>query len=240
VKTIQLDKPDQMPEELRSIVAEVAASGVRATSSEALLRNPKTRSIAVQLDAYVRRHRVLAFHCTKEHPVGHLAASGLRVLRGSAHLNDCVEALSPHLSSEQVDRLRRAFERFHDRSLAAREGKLWFCLDRRAVLDRGTEDFFRYFGGESLYRPLNDGAHEDIRRVLAIVGRPVVAECTLSPDELTVFPELAFGRTLLGFALKSGGGLADSLEGYVSVDVGRNQMVAVHEHSAWVRDNSHA
>jgi hypothetical protein len=62
-----------------------------------------------------------------------------------------------------------------------RNGRIWFCLSRSLVRSEGTEPFFQYFGGESVFMPLK--RHEAISRKLKGIGNPVVVEVSIAGED---------------------------------------------------------
>ena len=70
-----------------------------------------------------------------------------------------------------------------------RNGHIWACLSRSLVKTSGTETFFRFFGGESIFMPLIK--YSSIASKLESIGRPVVVEVALPGNVLKAEYEMS-------------------------------------------------
>ena len=108
-----------------------------------------------------------------------------------------------------------------------RDGRVWFCLAPNQVVDRGTDKFFRYFGGEAIYMPVT--CHASIARKLEAIGRPVVVEVSINPKELRAFGDFPFALNALSLFHRSKNPNAHihSSEGYLERNVLPDEVLRV-------------
>ena len=84
--------------------------------------------------------------------------------------------------------------------MRSREGKIWYCLTANAAISTGTRYFYRYFGGEIIYWPFKTKrkeGDEEILSVLERIGRPVIVEAFLMPNELQFFGDESLAESFL-------------------------------------------
>jgi len=206
------------------------------TSIESIVEEPLLIDIFADVEAYAADQGLAGYHCTKQSQTSPFSAIGLRTLNFQEHHAwfcnliyqhpDVDEALYQHIVA-QLTNWRKTYT-------GRREKKIWFCLTRTLVLNSGTTSFFKYFGGEAVYFAfLSD---ERVAPILKKIGEPVVVEVEICLDNLTVFQQWAFGRTLVShFAHAHNPKFCiDELEGYVSNDIAPSSVIAVHPHSQFV------
>lgn len=57
----------------------------------------------------------------------------------------------------------------------SREDQIWFVLNRSAIFDEsGCEEFFKYFGGECIYRAFQFSENTMVIDKLSVIGKPVI------------------------------------------------------------------
>ncbi|MDP9194027.1 MAG: hypothetical protein M3P06_20215 [Acidobacteriota bacterium] len=191
-----LDDPASIPLSVLRRLAGKRQFFERATYFSHLLEDREIRDAAEELDSLIAVSRVRGYHCSKELERGLIQSRGLRPLSINEHLDEFlafIRTTAPHITDEFV----RTYEswRVNDQ-MEGREGRIWFCLSRDFVINGGTEGFFRYYGGEALYWPFDEGS--SCLAFLESLGRPVVVEVVVPADAFTRSSQLPFARTLLG------------------------------------------
>lgn len=219
--------PKKITEDLKhhSVVALCRANGFM----DDIHRRREIVDILADAEGHARQVGLAVYHCTKQLRDRPFAATGLRVLDFATHHAECLEVLREHASEDHlfahIESVLADWKKDHT---GKREGMLWCCLTRRLALHPGTESFFRYFGGEAVYMPfLRD---ERVAPVLERIGEPVVVEAHVNANDLTVFRQQAFGRTLVSHFANSVNPefCIEELEGYVSSDIPPSRIVAVY------------
>ncbi len=127
---------------------------------------------------------IVGRHCTRLHDdeIAEISRTGMETLsldlltrRVSARVDagDLTAAQGAMLISENY---------VNDDDCGHRLGMLWFCLDVDLEKDQhGVEEFFRFWGGESLYhRHYED---EGVRSLLRSIGTPCIVEATLASED---------------------------------------------------------
>lgn len=150
---------------------------------EAVLENEEVRDIANDIESHLIQHRLRAYHCTKEPFSNFFRTRGLRPTNVKSHQAEFLEMFGDKFTSDELGRMRCAWQEYFERGgqRKMRDGFVWTCLSRSLVQSQGTDTFFRYFGGESIFMPLlNDAA---IASKLQLIGSPVVVEVSI-PGEL--------------------------------------------------------
>lgn len=68
---------------------------------------------------------------------------------------------------------------------------MWFCLNRSLFEeDSGCDDFFKYFGGESIYRvALGDQGLSNVKTVLEEIGEPLLVTALIPFNQLARFQQ---------------------------------------------------
>jgi hypothetical protein len=209
--------------------------------------NPDLIDVFTDVEEYAKSNGLRGFHCTKQLPGYPYTQTGLRVLDIEKHHAEFLKLITNHDSVDE--RLYRYIDekladfRADPNDVESRGKKLWFCLTRNLV-EIGTEDFFRYYGGEVIYMPFYAEFTEDDKRVLRILeelGEPVVVEANIAVSDLTVSRQYSFGRALVEHFAQSinRNFFVEGLEGRVTSDVKPTEIVAVHPYEAfkkkWLR-----
>jgi len=195
---------------------------------EALIESEPFRSIADELINFIRKHRILAYHCTKEPQPHFFAASGLRILDRGKHQADFLDRYQSLFTPTELNQIQSDWaEYFTGEQDGGRNGRLWFCLAPDQVADSGTESFFTYFGGEAIYMPL---IHRPaLATKLSAIGSPVVVETSIDPNELEAFSEVSLAINTMSLFHRRANPRAciHGSEGYVSCNVTPSEIVRV-------------
>jgi hypothetical protein len=201
----------------------------RARYFSHLLEDREIRDAAEELNSLIAISHVRGYHCTKELEPGLIQSRGIRPLSINEHLDEFlafVGTTAPHLTDNFV----RTYEswRVND-EMEGREGRIWFCLSRDFLSNGGTEGFFRYYGGEALYWPFDEGS--PCLAFLESLGRPVVVEVVVPADAFITSIELPFARTLLGHHARrlNSAFQVEPLEAPMNRSVMPTEVLCVHE-----------
>jgi hypothetical protein len=208
-----------------------------ADSMERLLELGEFRDLASEVEDYILRKRVRAYHCTKELEPGLFQKHGLRLLQMKEHIEEFLDTYETSLSPELYKRFRSAYDWWpRSGQLSAREGKIWFCMSPYLVKHSGTNPFFECYGGEALYWPLEKD--KECLDVLRELGRPVIVEVTVPSHEFTTYKKYPFARDILSHYAKrlNSEFRDDSLEAFLVRPVPPSEIVAVHEKDTfWIQ-----
>jgi len=163
---------------------------------ESLIESEPFFSIAEELEAFIRQHKVVGYHCTKEPQPEFFKTHGLRVLNRASHQAEFIERFGSHFSAEELTQIQESWSAyFEGQQDRCRNGLLWFCLAPDQVVGSGTERFFAYIGGEAVYVPITH--HTSIEKKLRAIGSPVVVEVAIDPKELHTFSHVPFAINTL-------------------------------------------
>ncbi|MBW8311262.1 MAG: hypothetical protein K0M64_04435 [Rhizobium sp.] len=144
---------------------------------------PEYDALVARLEALLRGHRLVGYHCTRLTPeeVERIRRDGLR-------------ALSPNFVRERLEALVDAGQMrpeqcrfFLDSPMLQahlanrhgnRTGMVWLCPNRSTLRDAaGVYRLFRSWGGEALYAGFEDEA--SVAGVLTQLGRPAIVQCAV-------------------------------------------------------------
>jgi hypothetical protein len=234
-----LDDPTTWPRHLTDQLNQPAVLEVlrRRRYAEELVDEPAVRPILAEVEQYAYSVPLAAYHCTKQLADRPYTVTGLRPLNFEQHHAELRDLLRsrPEVSPTLFRKIDAGLTDWRMRHTGRREKMLWFCVDRPLVLDRGTELFFKYFGGEAVY--FGFMSDPEVLSVLESVGEPVVVEARVSSEDLKVFQELALGRTLVSYFARSVNPrfYIDHREGYIPKAVPPADIVAVHPHKEFTR-----
>jgi hypothetical protein len=141
------------------------------------------KSLLQRLDTSLRKHRIVAYHCTRLLPeeIAEITSVGLRVLSRSLAQGRVKQAVAAgHLSRDDADRLTASetmARNLDDRS-GKRTGMICFCPNRSSLADAsGVYRLFRSWGGEVVYCGLEDDV--DMGPLLGALGMPCIVKCAL-------------------------------------------------------------
>ncbi len=81
-------------------------------------------------------------------------------------------------------------EYFRAGQVQSREGKVWSCLTRKLTTSRGTEWFFKAYGGEAIHMPLEEDSSALAK--LKTLGKPVVVEVALRGTQIRTYCDMAW------------------------------------------------
>lgn len=189
---LRLDSPDALPAEFVARLAGHQHLFRKHEFLDAVLENRSVRTIADDLNAYLRQRRIYGYHCTKEPSPGFFETRGLRSTDVHARQAEFLTMYGDRFTANEVAEMKAAWEDYFEghgqRSM--RDGLVWACLSRSLVKTSGTKTFFRFFGGESIFMPLMQ--HSLIVSKLEALGHPVVVEVALPGDVLNARHEMSF------------------------------------------------
>lgn len=154
---------------------------------ESVLEHSAVSAIAEDLENYLRQQRIIGYHCTKEPHEGFFAARGLRTTDVLAHQQEFLSMFGNRFTAEEIAEMESTWHSYfvEQRQRTYRDGLIWTCLSRSLVKTRGTETFFRFFGGEAIFMPLKES--DTLAEKLESIGTPVVVEVVLPGDSLTAY-----------------------------------------------------
>lgn len=121
----------------------------RHESMDHVADDPTLIDVFADIEKHAIEVGLAGYHCTKQLANRPYAETGLRILDFQTHHSEFRALLRDHESVdaelyEHIDKRLSYWQANHN---GKRERMLWFCLNRRLVLDSGTESFFRYYGG---------------------------------------------------------------------------------------------
>ncbi|MGD0280663.1 MAG: hypothetical protein ABSC11_15355 [Smithella sp.] len=206
---------------------------------ENLIESEPFCSIAEELNAFILKHKVVGYHCTKESEKGYFEKCGIRVLDRKNHQNKFLKKFSSQFSVEDLNLLKQAWESYFSIGQDyGRNGKIWFCLAPDQVISYGTKDFFTYFGGEAIYKPIKD--YSSITQILRNIGNPVIVKVAIDPNDLHTFSQVPFAINTLSLFHQRQNPKAyiHSREGYLMHDVTPNEIICVTPKDSFFSDSS--
>jgi len=183
---ICLDSLDSLPADLSNRLKNYRAAFQDTPCLEEVLRDANIRKIANELESHLKQQRILGYHCTREPFAGFYQERGLRLTDVRQHQTEFLDNFGDRFSATEIRQIEDAwfnyFEEEGQRHL--RENLIWACLTRPNAPHDGTETFFRYYGGEVIFKPLLN--MPKILDKLAKIGCPVIVEIELPADELHI------------------------------------------------------
>lgn len=188
---LSLDSPDALPTEFVARLISHQHLFLKHEFLDAVLENSSVRTIADDLNAYLKQRRIYGYHCTKEPSPGFFETRGLRLTDVQTHQAEFLAMFGDRFTANEVTEMKAAWEHYFEGAgqRKLRDGLVWACLSRSLVKTSGTETFFRFFGGESVFMPLKQ--HSSIATKLEAIGHPVVVEVALPGDVLKAGSEMS-------------------------------------------------
>ena len=225
---LALDRTDWWPAEIRARVESMRDALLETEYMESLIESEPFSSIADELEAFIRQHRVLGYHCTKEPHSGFFETHGLRVLDRESHQTEFLEKFGSRFLAEEVAQMQEDWNAyFKGQQDSCRNGRLWFCLAPDQVVGSGAERFFTYIGGEAVYVPIT--RHQSIEGKLRAIGNPVLVEASIVPEELHTFFRVPFAINTLSLfhQRQNREAFIHGCEGYLVRDVAPAEILRV-------------
>lgn len=181
---LRLESPDALPTEFVTRLSSHRHLFQQHEFLDTILENQSVRTIADDLEAYLKQQCIHAYHCTKEPSNGFFETRGLRPTDVRAHQAEFLAAFVDKFTADEVTEMKGAWENYFERhgQRGLRDGLVWACLSRSMVKSAGAKTFFRFFGGESIFMPLK--LHSSIASKLEVIGHPVVVEVALPGNVL--------------------------------------------------------
>jgi len=191
MQSITLESPTALPSEFISRLKEHRDLFQENRFLEAVLENRAVRTIADDLNVYLSKLRIHGYHCTKEPAQGFFESNGLRPTDVRTHQLEFLELFGEQFTANEIAEMKVAWEAYFevDGQRRLRDGLVWVCLSRSLVKSSGTETLFRYFGGESIFKPLLQ--KNSIATKLEEIGQPVIVEVSLPGDSVNARYEMA-------------------------------------------------
>lgn len=145
------------------------------------------------------------WHCTRltKSEIEHITKNGMQ-LPNLKMLEDRISRLQAE--GKIYDRIAKEIKNKNYADETSRKDKIWFCFfSPRLAHQSGLEKFFRYWGGEALYR-----AHQEdleTKNILMNIGQPCLIEVDVPISALgqrTCLAEKIIRRYLVNHGLKTG------------------------------------
>ena len=183
---------------------------------------------------------LIGYHCTKEKQAGFFLQHGLELTHAQRKIDSFLDEYGDRFGPDKLDEIKLKFKEWQnwEEQMTGREGKIWFCLTRRLVMNDGTERFFKYFGGEIIYWPFVERDHE-VESVLEQIGSPVVIELRLDTSQLEFFGDDNLAKAMLSYfgkMVNHSFNLHD-IEGYARCHLTPEQIVRVHPKGEFFNEN---
>jgi hypothetical protein len=231
--SIKVDDINTWP---KDILDALGSSGIRrhferAKSVEGVYNISDIRAIGSDLVKRCYESKLIGYHCTKEKHPGFFKEHGLELTDPERKVTAFLEEFGTQFSESKLGEVKRKFADWLDwaEQMMSRRGKIWFCLTRNAVMEPGTEMFFKYYGGEIIYWPFADRDTE-VEALLERIGSPVVIELALDPSQLQYFGDDNLASSMLSYYGVSVNPSfnAYNIEGYAEVPLPPESIVEVH------------
>jgi hypothetical protein len=128
-----------------------------------------------QLGELLRPHQILAWHCSRLLP--HERRAILEAGMSLPSIDGLMRRIDAAVSSGAfAPEIAGQFRLRHQAHSPTRAGRIWF-LFTRPHNDDGVEDFFRFWGGESLYAAIDRDT--ELGPILRSTGMPCVVEAAI-------------------------------------------------------------
>lgn len=188
---LQLESPDALPLEIFERLEEHKQLFQQNEYLESVIEHSVVSAIAEDLENHLRRQRIIGYHCTKEPHEGFFAARGLRTTDVLAHQQEFLSMFGNLFTLDELEEMKSIWHSYfvEQRQRSCRDGLIWTCLSRSLVKTRGTETFFRFFGGEAIFMPLKENSI--LAKKLESIGTPVIVEVALPGDSLTAYYQMS-------------------------------------------------
>lgn len=174
----------------------------------------------------LRKHSLIGYHCTKltVDEIKEIRTYGM-LLQNSASLKKRISCLkdSGLINADVAQDLMNR----NQADDSNRANMLWFCFFEPFLAGRsGIERFFRYWGGEALYK--SHEGHPVTRNALLNIGIPCVIKAKVSIASLTnsYYPDSAMIRAFLS---KRGHQLENEIEheGFSTSGIGPQDIIEI-------------
>ena len=190
-RPLRLDSPHALPIKFIARLAPYERLFRSHKFLDSVLENESVRTIADDLNVYLKQRRIYGYHCTREPWPTYFETHGLRLADVGAHQAEFLAIFGDRFTETEITQMKAAWEDYFEghRQRTLRNGLVWACLSRSLVRSSGTETFFRFFGGECIFMPLKH--HSAIASKLEAIGHPVVVEVALPGDILQARHEMS-------------------------------------------------
>lgn len=225
---LRLNKDDWWPSRIRERLVSQNNVLLLNEHMEGLIELEPFRAIAEELESFIAKHRVVGYHCTRALEPSYFELHGLRVLERQQHQAEFLERFGAYFSLEERHQMQQDWDAYYPgQQDRCRNGMLWFCLAPDQVVGSGADRLFTYFGGEAIYVPI--AQRPSIAEKLRAIGKPVVVEVSINPQELYTFSRFPFAIYALSLfhRRKNPNACIHGREGYLKRNVVPDEIVSV-------------
>lgn len=170
--------------------------------------------------------RFKAYHCTRAIRTD-ICSMGLKCFDLEQRIKYVLCVLSKHgiSSTELATFYTRLREYLSGNQLSGRKDKLCLCLNRALFeVEDGCDDFFKNFGGESIYRVAQHYPElTEIKNALQTIGEPLLVTASVSLDTSLDCQKDAVTNVLSGLS-------TSSCEVFISVDLLGQDILAIERY----------
>ncbi len=172
---IDYDSPEEWPPTVSAFLDEHLELLTDWFGDQAFATGRQYDAVIWQLSDLLRPHDILAWHCTRlrEPEAAVILQAGMELPSVDTLMRRIEAALSDGAFESEI---AEGFRRRHQADSPTRAGRIWFLFTRPRN-DDGVEDFFRFWGGESLYAAID--RDPTLGPILRSVGIPSVVEAAI-------------------------------------------------------------
>jgi hypothetical protein len=192
VETIDLQDIETFPNEF---IEKLSAYDELFKSHEFLEEiesNHMIQLLILQINDYCEMNRIIGFHYTRSIPQN-ILDKGLKIRSGSEIRRDFLNDHGKLFTDQELNLMKqRWLSNFWEEQENVRGNRIFFNFTLTELHGLGARDLLNNYGGEQVYFCIDeiDGVSEKIKSL----GVPLVAKCTLNPNDVTTFGENCWGK----------------------------------------------
>ena len=181
---IAVDTASTLPKELRQELSALDSRLKRIEYFDDVERELKLEldSLLELLDNHLEERGVIAHHFTRAEPES-IRTKGLITSTGADRRKWFLAEHGHRFTPEQLSQIRERYAKYFWKGQnAVRDGLIFFNLSKQSLADGDATPLLEYFGGETIYMPLQRIPGVD--EILGSIGKPLVVSFKVQPSQM--------------------------------------------------------
>jgi len=192
--TVDLQRPDLLPESLRKLLYSIEPLCKNEEFSENLVQNAQVKDVVIALNNYCIQRKVLGIHYTRAIRAD-IEQKGLLIRTGAEIREEFIQRFGRKFEEAELELLQHLWSSYQMKQAAIRDSMLWFNFTLKAFGGSGSDCLLGMYGGEQIHMGIE--LDTPIGKKLASIGEPIIVKCALDPLKVRTYIEHPWGKILV-------------------------------------------
>jgi hypothetical protein len=192
--TVDLQRPELLPEALRKRLDSIEPLCKKEEFSENLVQHAEVNDVVIALNTYCMQRKVLGIHYTRAIRAD-IEQKGLLIRTGVEIRKEFIQRFGHKFETVELEQLQDLWSSHQMTQASIRDSMLWFNFTLNAFGGSGSDYLLGMYGGEQIHMGIK--LDTPIGKKLASIGEPIIVKCALDHLKVRTFIENPWGKILV-------------------------------------------